>query len=152
MLPRSGCRLGALAPALLWALFAVPLSAAEGASAVDAEIPTAPVTVDGHELFEVRGAGSYTAEKRAAELAIQQEESRKEIAQLTEDFSKLQNELTSLENELSAANTALNNAQTEADRKAARDRLAAAETRKAEAKASAPSRSSKSGLRQARVR
>lgn len=86
-------------------------------------------------FFYKRHQEATAAEEANRQLAIEQEQSRKEIAQLTEDFSRLQNELTSLENELAAANNALNNAQTEADRKAARDRLAAAEARKVEAKA-----------------
>jgi hypothetical protein len=86
-------------------------------------------------FFYKRHREASVAEARNRELAIQQEQSQKEIAQLTEDFSKLQTELDSLENELSAANTALNNAVTVADRQAAKDRLAAAENRKVEAKA-----------------
>ncbi len=86
-------------------------------------------------FFYKRHQEATAAEARNKELALQQEESRREIVALTEDFAKLQTELSTLENELTAANNALNNAQTEADRKAARDRLAAAESRKVEAKA-----------------
>jgi len=43
--------------------------AAQGALAPEAEIETAPVDLDGHVLFHVRGASSMPAERRAANIA-----------------------------------------------------------------------------------
>ena len=59
--------------ALVWIMvsFAPPAFAAEGtqASGLDAELPSAPVEVDGYVLFRVRGASFFPAEKRAAAIA-----------------------------------------------------------------------------------
>jgi chromosome segregation ATPase len=83
----------------------------------------------------VEEAARVAAEARGRAAEARWAELNRQRRQLEADFTKLADELSSLEGELDVASSALNDAQTEAERKAARDRLAKAEARKVELQA-----------------